>query len=336
MQHRAETSRRMAKQTTGYHGRDPYLFIVGCARSGTTLVHRIVDAHPEIAITTEMHWITRHFKSRNGLVTPELVSELTGHKRFAQFEIPRQQFEGLLGSGEAVPYPTFLRRVFGLYGKIKNKPLVGNKTSGYVRRIPTLHALWPDAKFVHIIRDGRDVCLSILNWKKAERTAGRYASWEEDPVSTTALWWERKVRTAREAGARLGSSLYYEVRYESLISRPEQECQRLCEFLDVLYDDAMIRFAEGKARTELPNARKTPKKAWLPITSGMRNWRTEMPVKDVERFEAAAGNLLEELGYERTFSRPTPQALEHATRIRKTFSRHVQERGEHPLERWWQ
>jgi hypothetical protein len=336
MEQRAHMSRRMAKQTTDYHGCDPYLFIVGCARSGTTLVHRIVDAHPEIAITPEMHWITRHFKSRNGLVASALVSELVGHKRFAQFEIPREQFEGLLGSGEAIPYPTFLRRVFGLYGKINNKPLVGNKTSGYVRRIPTFHALWPEAKFVHIIRDGRDVCLSVLNWNKAERTAGRYASWEEDPVSTTALWWERKVRKGREDGAALGPGLYQETLYEDLVDDPERECKRLCEFLGVAYDDAMIRFAEGKTKTDLPNARKTPKKAWLPITSGMRNWRTEMPVKDVERFEAAAGNLLEELGYERTFSRPTPQALEHATRIRKMFSRHVQEREEHPLERWWQ
>ena len=333
MEQRAQTSRRMAKQTTDYDGCDPYLFIVGCARSGTTLVRRIVDAHPEIAITTEMHWITRQFKSRNALVTPELVSELTGHKRFTQFEIPREEFEGLLGSGEAVPYPTFLRRVFGLYGKIKNKPLVGNKTPAYIRRMLDLHALWPEAKFVHIIRDGRDVCLSVLNWNKAERTAGRYASWEEDPVSTTALWWERKVRKAREDGAALGSGLYHETLYEDLVDDPERECKRLCEFLSVPYDDAMIRFAEGKTRTDLPNPRKTPKKAWLPITSGMRDWRAEMPAKDVERFEAAAGNLLEELGYERTFSRPSLQALEHATKIRKTFSRDVHEREEHPPER---
>jgi hypothetical protein len=334
MQHRAQTSRRMAKQTTGYHGRDPYLFIVGCARSGTTLVHRIVDAHPEIAITTEMHWISRQFKSRNALVTPELVSELTGHKRFAQFEIPREEFEGLLGSGEAIPYPTFLRRVFGLYGKINNKPLVGNKTSGYVRRISAFHALWPEAKFVHIIRDGRDVCLSVLNWKKGERTAGRYASWEEDPVSTTALWWERKVRKAREDGAALGPGLYHEMHYEDLVEDPERECNRLCEFLGVPYDDAMIRFAEGKTRTDLPNARKTPKKAWLPITSGMRNWRTEMPVKDVERFEAAAGNLLEELGYERAVPNPSSEALEHATRIREAFTREALAKGDRPPASW--
>jgi hypothetical protein len=336
MQQREQTPRRSAKQTTDYHGRDPYLFIVGCARSGTTLVHRIVDAHPQIAITPEMHWISHYvnyFKNQNRLVTPELVSELSGHKRFAQFEINREEFEGLLGSGEAIPYRTFLNRVFGLYGKIKNKPLVGNKTPAYVRSIPTFHALWPDAKFVHLIRDGRDVCLSVLNWNKAERTAGRYASWEEDPISTTALWWERKVRKAREDGAALGSGLYHEMHYEDLVDDPQRECKRLCEFLGVPYEEAMIRFAEGKTRTDLPYARKTPKKAWLPITSGMRNWRTEMPVKDIQRFEAAAGNLLEELGYQRNFSRPTPQVLEHATRIRKMFSRHVQEREEQPLER---
>jgi hypothetical protein len=330
MERRAQTSIRIAKETKAYLGCDPYLFIVGCARSGTTLVHRIVDAHPHITITPEMHWITRQFQSPNALVIPEVVSGLTRHKRFAQFGIPREEFEGLLGPGEAIPYPTFLGRLFGLYGRINDKPLVGNKTPAYVRSIPTLHALWPEARFVHIIRDGRDVCLSVLNWKKAERTAGRYASWEEDPVSTTALWWERKVRKAREDGASLGPGLYHETLYEDLVDDPERECERLCGFLGVPYDDAMIRFAEGKTRTDLPNARKTPKKAWLPITSGLRKWRTEMPAKDVERFEAAAGDLLEELGYERTFSRQTPQALEHATRMRNTFSRHVQKREEHP------
>src|ERR687893_68076 len=131
MRQRAETSRRIAKETTDDHGRDPYLFIVGSARSGTTLMHRIVDAHPHIAITPEMHWITRQFQSRNALVIPELVSELTGHKRFAQFGIPREEFEGLLGSGEAIPFPAFLGRVFDLYGKINDKPLVGNKTPAY-------------------------------------------------------------------------------------------------------------------------------------------------------------------------------------------------------------
>jgi hypothetical protein len=328
MEQRAEKPRRIAKETMDDHGRDPYLFIVGCARSGTTLVHRIVDAHPEIAITPEMHWITRYFdyfNNQNRLVIPELVSELTGHKRFAQFEIPREEFEGLLGPGEAVPYPTFLSRVFGLYGKIKNKPLVGNKTPAYVRSIPTFHALWPEARFVHIIRDGRDVCLSVLNWNKAERTAGRYASWEEDPVSTTALWWERKVRKAREDGAALGPDLYHETLYEELVDDPERECKRLCEFLGLPYDDAMIRFHEGRERAEPGRGAKS---AWLRVTSGLRDWRMQMRTGDVERFEAAAGDLLEELGYERAVPNPSSEALEQAARIREAFTREALPRGD--------
>ncbi|HEX5915830.1 MAG TPA: sulfotransferase, partial [Rubrobacter sp.] len=312
-------------------GVNPYVFIVGCARSGTTLMHRIVDAHPQIAISPEMHWITRQFKGRNALVTPELVTELTGHKRFAQFEIPREEFEGLLGSAEAIPYPTFLRRLFDLYGKINNKPLVGNKTSGYVRRIPTFHALWPEAKFVHIIRDGRDVCLSVLNWKKAERTAGRYASWEEDPVTTTALWWERKVRKAREDGAALGPALYHETLYEDLVEDPERECKRLCEFLGVPYDDAMIRFHEGRERVEPGRGAKS---AWLRVTSGLRDWRTQMAAGDVERFEAAAGDLLEELGYERAVPNPSSEALEQAARIREAFTREPLASGDQPPGSW--
>jgi Sulfotransferase family len=334
MEQRTDTSRTIANETTRYHGCDPYLFIVGCARSGTTLVRRIVDAHPEIAITPEMHWISHYvnfFKNQNRLVTPELVSELAGHKRFAQFEIPRQQFEGLLVSGEALPYPAFLNRVFGLYGEIKNKPLVGNKTSGYVRRIPAFHSLWPDAKFGHIIRDGRDVCLSILNWKKGYRTAGRYSSWEEDPVSTTALWWERKVRKGREDGAALGPGLYHEMLYEDLVDDPERECKRLCEFLGVPYDDAMLRFHEGRERVEPGRGAKS---AWLRVTSGLRDWRTEMCAGDVERFEAAAGDLFEELGYERAAPNPSSEALEQAARIREAFTREALARGDRPPGYW--
>ena len=167
---------------------NPHLFIVGCARSGTTLLHRLVDAHPLVAVIHETHWITNHFKEL--VVTPEMVSEMVEHKRFSGLGVGREEFEGLLG--EAVPYKRFLGDLFQLYAEARGKPLVGDKSPSYVTSIPKVHALWPNAKFVHIVRDGRDVCLSVMNWKKAGRIAGRYATWEEDPVSTTALWWERK------------------------------------------------------------------------------------------------------------------------------------------------
>jgi hypothetical protein len=317
---------------------NPFAFIVGSARSGTTLLRRIVDAHPQIAILREQHWLPKWFERRKGVTpegfaTPELVSELIKYEKFARLNISREQLEGLLISDEPVKYSDFVTGVFDLYGQAQGKPLVGDKTPAYVERMPTLHALWPEAKFVHLIRDGRDVCLSILDWKKRDRTPGRYATWEDDSVSTIALWWKRRVRLGREAGASLDPGLYHEVRYESLVARPADECEALCGFLGVPFDAAMLRFHEGQERAK-PDLE--AKKAWRPITPGLRDWRSEMPAEDLERFEAAVGDLLKELGYERAFPRPSSRALEHAARTRETFSRDVQERGERLPERWWQ
>ena len=65
--------------------------------------------------------------------------------------------------------------------KAAGKRLVGDKTPAYVRSIPTLHDLWPEAKFVHIVRDGRDVALSAVNWDRAYKLANRYSTWTEAP-----------------------------------------------------------------------------------------------------------------------------------------------------------
>src|SRR4029077_9675774 len=176
-----------------------------------------------------------------------------------------------------------------------------------------LHALWPAARFVHLIRDGRDVALSVMAWKERPG-ASRFSTWTEDPVMTTALWWSANVRLGRESGSALPGELYYELRYEGLVTRPEPECMALCVFLGLPYDDAMVRFHEGRTRHE-PGL--TPKKAWLPITPNLRNWREQMPVESTERFEAAAGDLLDELGYERSFPQPREELRARAAAMRE-------------------
>ena len=309
---------------------DPFVFIVGCARSGTTLLQRIVDAHPQLAITPEMHWITDYFRQGkwlgpDGRVMPDQVSSMIQHKRFAQFGFSQEQFEGLLGLNEPPGYVTFLERLFALYGTTQGKPLVGNKTPAYVRRISTLHGFWPEAKFIHLIRDGRDVGLSVLNWNHAYRTAGRYMTWAEDPVSTVALWWKRKVRLGRQGGQSLNPRLYHEIHYENLAHQPAAQCEKLCNFLGVAYDEAMLRFHEGRTRHE-PGL--DAKQAWRPITPGLRDWKTQMPGDDVERFEAVAGDMLVELGYSLAYPTPAPETKKRAARIQDLFTQDLHARGE--------
>lgn len=298
---------------------NPYVFIVGCPRSGTTLLQRIVNAHPDIAITPESHWIPRLYAKSwaltpEGRVKPKLIRRLACHSKFARLKMSPEEIGQLAGNGHPVSYGEFVSRIFDLYGERQGKSLVGDKTPDYVRSIETLHSLWPNARFVHVIRDGRDVALSIMDWPKFRPKPGDFAAWPEDRVSTAALWWELNVRLGRQAGKSLGSKLYYEMRYESLVSRPELESAALCEFLEVPHTDAMLRFYEARAASD-PGLE--AKRAHLPVTPGLRDWRVQLPTQDNERFEAAAGGLLEELGYPRVVRRPGQQALQFAARIRR-------------------
>ena len=313
---------------------NPYVFIVGCPRSGTTLLQRAVNAHPGIAIMPEAPWIPFGFEKENGLtsegtVSAELIPQLLEHPKFSRLGIGRDQLLTLVNNGRSVSYSSFVSHIFDLYGKRKGKELVGNKTPGFVRRLYFVHNLWPQARVVHLIRDGRDLCLSMMNRPLHHVNRGPFNTWAQDPVTTAALWWALNVKRGRQAGSSLGPGLYYELRYESLVAHPGEECAALCVFLGLPYDEAMLRFHEGRERTVPPSDAKL---AWLPpiggeskfrlrpITPGLRDWRSQMSHEDVERFEAAAGGLLDELGYPRAFPRPRPESLENVSRIRELFA----------------
>jgi hypothetical protein len=301
---------------------NPHVFIVGCPRSGTTLLQRMANAHPQLAITPETQWIPRFLDkrwgvTRDGLATSDICSRLLEHPGFVGLGISREELLALMRNAPT-PYASLVTGIFDLYGKAQGKPLVGDKTPGYVRRMRTLHALWPQARFVHLIRDGRDVYLSMAARPLEQRKPGVFDTWAKDPATTAALWWELNVRPGREVGQSLGAGLYYETRYESLVADPREECERLCAFLGVPFDGAMLRFHEGR-EGEKPEAGGKP--AWRPIVAGLRDWRSQMSAEDVEQFEAAVGDLLEELGYERAVPRPRLERVEAASRIRQRLAR---------------
>jgi len=302
---------------------NPIMFIVGCPRSGTTLLRHILSAHPRIVISPEAHWIPLWFEERrgltaDGLVTPELIPALLAHDKFAMFRLGANDLTSLAGRDQPASYASFVTGIFNLYGRARGKELVGNKTPDSARRMHILHGLWPRARFVHLIRDGRDVALSLMNWRKVRyKTPGKFPTWKKDPVATASFWWELNVRQGRKTGELLGRELYYEMRYESLVAHPEQECAALCDFLGLRYEEAMLHYHEAYRKT---GAGKGVERERQPITPGLRDWKTQMPTADVERFEAAVGALLSELDYPRAFAQPRLAAVEHSTQVRNLLA----------------
>ncbi len=311
---------------------NPYVFIVGCPRSGTTLLRHILSAHSQLVITSEQLWIPVWYEKRvgltpDGMVTSDLIPELLTNpkyaRKFSKFRLGPEQLNSLIGGERPVPYSSFVTSIFDMYGEAQGKKLVGNKSPDLVRRMGTLHELWPQTRFIHLIRDGRDVALSLMSWPKiVSKKPGTFTTWEEDPVSTAALWWELNVRRGRDSGQPMGPDLYKEVRYESLVTDTERESKSLCRFLDLEYEEMMLRWNEqGEPNKEVGSLRKNASGKNMPTTPGLRSWRTQMPPEDVERFEATAGALLDTLGYPRAFPHPEPEVLRHTSQVRKLLAR---------------
>jgi hypothetical protein len=297
------------------------------------LLRRIVSAHPAITITPEAHWIYRFFEEKRGLspdgtIAPQFVDLLLEHPKFALFRLSAEEVRALAGNGPGLSYASFLTRIFDLYGQKQGKALVGNKTPDAARKIHILHALWPEARFVHLIRDGRNVALSLMNWSRVStKRPGTFSTWKDDPISTAAMWWELNVRCGREGAASLlNPAMYYELRYESLILNPEHECRALCAFLGLPYHDSMLRHQDTNPAFVPKVAAKRDRQ---PITAGMRDWRSEMTPQQAERFEAAVGDLLDELGYRRAAPSSKNGYLEDASRIRSVLMNYPDWSGVH-------
>jgi hypothetical protein len=284
----------------------------------------MLDNHPLLAVSNDPHFIPFAPGVRDGLdppVTPELVDWLLAYRAFARLGLD----EGTVRT-TAAGTRTFSELVAALYdafGRARGKLLAGEKTPRYVRYLPLLHALFPAARVVHIVRDGRDVALSTLDWARADRGPGRFRLWQDEPVAVCALSWRWHVSTGMRDGAVLGRERYLETRYEQLVAEPESALRAIAAFLELPYAAEMTEFHQGRTRAD-PGL--SAKSAWLPPTLGLRDWRVQMPERDVELYEAIAGDLLARHGYERAFLTISDETAARAERARAAWHAELVER----------
>ena len=171
-----------------------------------------------------------------------------------------------------------------------------------------LERAFPGARYVHLIRDGRDAALSFLALTR--RPSFNWA--RPRGVGSFAVQWRREVEGARRFGRERLGERYVELRYEDLVSDPEDGLRATCPILELEFDPAMLEYHEAPDAGTL---RDHPKLA-EPPTPGLRSWRDQMAPRQAELFEAIAGDLLTDLGYDR--AHPEPSAI---TRLRAGANR---------------
>lgn len=308
------TRGQAAAQLQPSHGCNPVAVIVGSPGAGTSQLIALIDGHPHMAVAPRMPWLTTTLRDReavdaDGMVRPALA------RRIAEAWVPRrdgsppvavEQVDAMLAAGVTVPYAEFVTWLFDRHAAGRGKPLAVADAVGMASDLPRLAALWPQTRTVHVIRDGREVALAASDSRRAVRQRPMLRGWAGDPVATSALWWEWHVRCAREAGALLGPLRYQEVRHEELARSPEATCAALCAFLGVPFDDAMLRSRSAANRHVDGSA--PPGSARLALAPDA-----------LARWEAVAGDLLDELGYARQAPRPSPAQLARAAELRDGF-----------------
>ena len=250
------------------------IFLVGCQRSGTTMLRLVLDSHSRIACGPE----TRFLPDLRRVVGADW-------ERLARFGFSRENWLRRIAD--------FFGGVHADYARRRGKARWADKTPLYAMSLDFVTEVFPDAQIVHVIRDGRDVVVS-------HRRRFGYRS-----AVKCVVKWPRYIRTARAVGARLPAQRYLELRYEDAVREPEKTLRGLFEFLGEPWEPGVLEYADkphdvaGKYTTEADRRR-----AAAGTDAPIYHSRVGTHRRELDPFLRLlvwifSGRMLRELGYHR-------------------------------------
>lgn len=275
------------------------IFVLGCGRSGTTLLRLMLNSHSRIGIPGETWYFPELHADRAAIGDwPDaewrgrLTERIAGLPVFAQLGVPSELLRSQLETVTRDEWPLVIASANLAFACCERKARWGDKTPGYVRCLPLIKHLFPDAKILHVIRDGRDVVLSFLQ-----------QSFGPNGVLEGADYWRADVERGRRDGRQVFGASYHEVRYEELVADPERVLRGVCNAIGEAYEPGMLEYHESAHRYLMDEQQWHDRTRSAPTRDRTERWRGEMSSSDQALFELAAGALLEELGYALTNTR---------------------------------
>lgn len=288
--------RTAAPLPVAHRSRAPVL-LLGQASSGTSITGALLREHLRIAFGTESQFIVHYARQapRYGDLHTEpsrrtLLADLLQERWFergAKFGY----FPDAERIAQAIEQPTLrgvLDAVFGDFARQLGMERWGDKSPEYLHDLPVLGQLFPDAKYVHLVRDGRDVALSHF---------GRH--WGPKSVFCGAVEWAERIRWVLEFAGTLPADQFLEIRYEDLLRQPRAALDRLVPFLEIdgVGDAQRDELAARIGRDVKPD--------------NFDKWKTQFAPRQLAAFDELAGDELAHYGYQvSTTRRRRPGRLE--------------------------
>jgi hypothetical protein len=332
---RAASHRRSLRRPGSQRSYTRAFFIAGEMRSGTSWLRRMLNVHPEIACGHEGSFFGRDYDREEIPVYTGPVSSLTraiadSKSLKVWHELPWNQWtdgydEDLTGLAR-VMVDYFLSKEAARTGK----PIVGDKSPQHTHNLDEIHEIYPDARIVHIVRDGRDVAVSAMNhwWRQAQDrddpvfeldpeeldkrdayladregflSAGE-SIFTEKRLRQIAERWAYRVGKARRDGVTIYSENYLELRYEDLLADVPANIRRVLDGLGASSGDAMVeRCARAGNFESVSNRKQGEEDSSSFFRKGVvGDWRSVFNKRDRQLFDEVAGERLEEVGYRRS------------------------------------
>ena len=244
-------------------------FIVGAERSGTTLFRLLLSAHPAIACHAEFEYVVDCLDPETGTISiTDFRDRIVRHRKFPELFKVRNE---LTSEPQIdIDHPALVRAFLEQFRREQGRPIIGATVHYNYDR---LLDIWPNARFLHILRDPRDVARSHVKM-----------GWSGTPYQGIEQWIEAE-QLWEKLSERLGSDRYVDIQYETLIASPVEELTRICEFLGVEYSDAMLEYHAKSTYGPLD-----PTMTW--------QWQGKMTATDAGLVEGRIGDMLTTRGYE--------------------------------------
>jgi len=266
-------------------------FIVGMQRSGTTMLRLMLNAHRSLCVPFESGFIQGVYKDlskygdlsvrENATACLTDICQRDMPKRGKLIEDPERVL-----AHEIRGYADLVRAIFEEYANRRGKLRWGDKTPTHVVDLDLLWSLFPGCRVIHVVRDGRDVALSLLA-----------TEWGSNNLLKIADDWRWKTLLGHKMGAFLGEQ-YLEIRYEDLVLNTEGILRQICDFLQEAYDENMLLY-HASAESEMPSESLRWHRASVsrPDPNKVGMWKSRMSLSDQILFEQVAGDELQLFGY---------------------------------------
>ncbi len=254
------------------------IIIGGCGRSGTTVFKEMLNRHPRIACGPETSMFGLPFDPRRIAI---------------YWNIPLEQLTALMDESEHLP--RFAERFYGDFVRREGKARWADKTPNNVRAVGRILTWFPRARFIHVIRDGRDVVCSLRHHPKERIRGGRIVP--VNTVNTIEFCCRRWVQDTSAGLAYANHPRCFELRYEHLIADPEGVLRRVCDFLGEDYDPAMLDPSRTKHETPTGQVLNNPGASSAVVGRSIGRWRRDLTPDERAEFVDRAGELLIALGY---------------------------------------